>query len=195
MLSDERTFPPEYYKPPKWVQSPLTPCIQLEASRLIGSTSVEIKEDHGTSNITVADETGFVVSITTTVGLNWGSRIMVPGYGFVINDSMDDFSVKGRPNGTGYEPTKANYGESTAKQRVLVPSEKSGVLNSRIVVGGKRPLSSSCPYIVERGGEVVLAGGAAGGSTIISANVQVVRNVLVSGLSRLQSIQHARPTC
>lgn len=86
----------------------------LEASRLTDSTSVEIKEDHGTSNITVADETGFVVSITTTVGLNWGSRIMVPEYGLVLNDSMDDFSVKGRPNGTGYEPTKANYGESTA---------------------------------------------------------------------------------
>ncbi len=48
------------------------------------------------------------------------------------------------------------------------------------VKGGKRPLSSSCPYIVENEkGEVVLAGGAAGGSTIISANVQVVRNVLV----------------
>jgi hypothetical protein len=53
--------------------------------------------------------------------LNWGSRIMVPEYGFVLNDSMDDFSIKGRPNGTGYEPTKANYGESTG---VLVSSEE-----------------------------------------------------------------------
>jgi gamma-glutamyltranspeptidase/glutathione hydrolase len=73
------------------------------------STRVEIKYDNGTSNITTADSTGLVVSITTTVGLNWGSRIMVPGYGFVLNDSMDDGSVEGRPNGTGYEPTKANF--------------------------------------------------------------------------------------
>lgn len=52
------------------------------------------------------------------------------------------------------------------------------------VFGGKRPLSSSCPYIVENdAGEVVLAGGAAGGSTIISANLQVARNVLDYGMS------------
>lgn len=36
---------------------------------------------------------------------------MVPGFGFILNDSMDDFSVKGRPNATGYEPSPANYGE------------------------------------------------------------------------------------
>jgi gamma-glutamyltranspeptidase/glutathione hydrolase len=35
---------------------------------------------------------------------------MVPGYGFVLNNSMDDFSIEGRPNGFGYEPTEANYG-------------------------------------------------------------------------------------
>jgi gamma-glutamyltranspeptidase len=50
-----------------------------------------------------------------------------------------------------------------------------------IVASGKKPLSSSCPYIVENDqGEVVLSGGAAGGSTIISSNIQVARNVLVS---------------
>ena len=67
-------------------------------------------QDAGTSNITVADEEGLVISITTTVGLNWGSHIMVPGYGFVLNDSMDDFSVEGQRNHTGYEPSKANFG-------------------------------------------------------------------------------------
>lgn len=49
------------------------------------------------------------------------------------------------------------------------------------VEGGKRPLSSSCPYIIEKDGQVALAGGSAGGSTIISANIQVARNVLVHG--------------
>ncbi|KAK4684485.1 hypothetical protein P7C73_g5688, partial [Tremellales sp. Uapishka_1] len=135
MVSDDHTFPPEYYKPPQ----------------------IEIKNDNGTSNITVADSSGLVISVTTTVGLIFGSTIIVPKHGIVLNDSMDDFSVHGRPNGTGYEPSPANY-----------------------IVGGKRPLSSSCPYIVEdASGNVVLAGGAAGGSTIISANTQVVRNVLV----------------
>ena len=74
---------------------------------------VEIVNDAGTSNITVVDKDGMVVSITTTVGLNWGSHIMVPGYGFILNDSMDDFSVEGRSNATGYVPQKANFGASS----------------------------------------------------------------------------------
>ena len=50
-----------------------------------------------------------------------------------------------------------------------------------VVAGGKKPLSSSCPYIIADGdNQVVMAGGAAGGSTIISGNTQVARNVLVS---------------
>lgn len=60
------------------------------------------------------------------------------------------------------------------------------------VMPGKRPLSSSCPYIVEDSqGRVVLAGGSAGGSTIISANVQVARNVLVIQRSPGPSAVHS----
>ncbi|WVW82272.1 gamma-glutamyltransferase [Kwoniella bestiolae CBS 10118] len=148
-LITEKTHEPDYYKTPK----------------------VEIVNDHGTSNITVADSDGLVVSITTTVGLSWGSHIIVPGYGFVLNDSMDDFSVEGRPNGTGYEPQVANY-----------------------VYGGKRPLSSSCPYIITHTstGQPYVAGGAAGGSTIISANVQVARNILNYDLSAKEALRANR---
>lgn len=71
---------------------------------------MDIKYDNGTSNITTADSSGLVVSLTTTVGMNWGSRIMVPGGGYVLNNSMDDASVAGQPNaGSGYEPTAANF--------------------------------------------------------------------------------------
>ncbi|WWD17920.1 gamma-glutamyltransferase [Kwoniella shandongensis] len=148
MISDEKTQEPDYYKPPK----------------------VEIVNDNGTSNITVADSEGLVISITTTVGLPWGSHIMVPGLGLVLNDSMDDFSVEGRPNATGYEPQVANY-----------------------VYGGKRPLSSSCPYIVENSaGHVVLSGGAAGGSTIIGCNVQVARNVLDYDMTAAEAMRANR---
>ncbi|OCF39520.1 gamma-glutamyltransferase [Kwoniella heveanensis CBS 569] len=149
LIDDKTTHPPDYYKPAK----------------------VEIVEDHGTSNITAADSDGLVVSITTTVGLGWGSRIIVPGYGFVLNDSMDDFSVEGRPNGTGYEPQVANF-----------------------VYGGKRPLSSSCPYIIEltSTGQPILSGGAAGGSTIISANTQVARNVLDYNMTPFEALRERR---
>jgi len=50
----------------------------------------------------------------------------------------------------------------------------------QLVKGRKRPLSSSCPYIVEKDGRPILIGGAAGGSAIITSNIQVARNVLVS---------------
>lgn len=127
--------------------------------------------DHGTSNITVTDENGLTVTLTTTIGQIWASRIIVPGYNIVLNDSLDDFSIPGRPNGFGYAPSPANY-----------------------VQAGKRPQSSSCPYILERSapntlspdaptGPDLMAGGAAGGSTIISCNVQVIRNMVDYGMA------------
>jgi gamma-glutamyltranspeptidase len=67
--------------------------------------------DHGTSNITTADSSGLMCSITTTVGLPWGSGIIVPKWGLVLNDTMDDFSIEGRPNGFGYEPSPTNLGK------------------------------------------------------------------------------------
>ncbi|WWC66244.1 gamma-glutamyltransferase [Kwoniella pini CBS 10737] len=148
-LITDQTHPPDYYKPPK----------------------VEIVNDNGTSNITVADSNGMVISITTTVGLGWGSRIMVPNFGFILNDSMDDFSIKGRPNGTGYEPQIANY-----------------------VIGGKRPLSSSCPYIInyKKNKKPFASGGSAGSSTIISTNIQIVRNLLKYKLNNFNAIDYLK---
>lgn len=113
------------------------------------------------------------MTLTTTIGQIWASRIVVPGHNIVLNDSLDDFSIPGRPNGFGYAPSSANY-----------------------VQAGKRPQSSSCPYILElsapallspgaagaAGAPELIAGGAAGGSTIISCNVQVIRNMVDYGM-------------
>lgn len=68
----------------------------------------QAQDDNGTSNITTADDE-FVVSLTTTVGLIWGSRIMVPGIGVMLNDSIDDFSVRGKANVWGYAPAESNF--------------------------------------------------------------------------------------
>ncbi|ORX37717.1 nucleophile aminohydrolase [Kockovaella imperatae] len=140
------------------------------------------KFDRGTSNITVADSDGLVISITTTVGSNFGSGIIVPELGMVLNDSMQDFSSKGIANWTGYESSTANYSEPFYLD-----------LLTHIVAGGKRPLSSSCPYIVEDAqGNPILAGGAAGGSTIISGNIQVARNVLEHGMTASEALRSTR---
>jgi gamma-glutamyltranspeptidase/glutathione hydrolase len=81
---------------------------------------VEIKNDSGTSHLVVADDTGLVISLTTTVGLLFGSKIIVPEYGFVLNDSMDDFSVAGKSNAFGYAPSPANFGEPCWRADVCI---------------------------------------------------------------------------
>lgn len=59
----------------------------------------------------------------------------MPGYGFVLNDSMDDGSVVGRPNGTGYQPTQANYrkriGSLGSRQREIELTIKSPAARNR----------------------------------------------------------------
>jgi gamma-glutamyltranspeptidase/glutathione hydrolase len=73
---------------------------------------MDIKTDHGTSNITVTDSDGLVLSVTVTVGMPFGSRVITE-HGIVLNDTMADFSIEGKSNWTGYEPGSANYSEES----------------------------------------------------------------------------------
>ncbi|KAL1707722.1 gamma-glutamyltranspeptidase [Schizophyllum commune] len=130
----------------------------------------EVKMDNGTSHIVAADTSGLVVSLTTTITLYWGSRIIVPSSGIVLNDSMEDFSVEGVSNFWGYLPTPANY-----------------------IEGNKRPLSSTSPFIIEDAqGRFRYAGGAAGGSRIVSCNVQHIRNVLDYNMDPTEALAFPR---
>ncbi len=116
--------------------------------------------DHGTSHLCVADGEGNVVGLTTTVNLLFGSRVVDPVSGIVLNDEMDDFSAQpGAPNAFGLIGAFANA-----------------------VAPGKRPLSSMTPTIVTRDGEPILCVGAAGGPTIVSATVQTIVNMVDFGL-------------
>src|SRR5579871_4806897 len=80
----------------------------------------------GTSHIVAADENGMTISLTSTVNLLFGSRLMVPETGLIMNNEMNDFSIPGASNAFGYVPSPANY-----------------------IRPGKRPLSSISPTIVE----------------------------------------------
>ncbi|KAI0389139.1 gamma-glutamyltransferase [Xylariaceae sp. FL0594] len=137
------------------------------------SEKVYVTEGHGTSHIVTLDgRTGMAVSSTTTINLLFGNLIMVPETGVVLNNEMDDFSVPGRKNAFGFEPSPANF-----------------------IRAGKRPLSSITPIIAEfpssssptslsksssggSKGRVKTVVGAAGGSRIISATTQVLWHVL-----------------
>jgi gamma-glutamyltranspeptidase/glutathione hydrolase len=113
-------------------------------------------ESEETTHFSIVDRWGNVVSNTYTLNGSFGSGVTVPGAGFLLNNEMDDFSIK---------PGHANlYG--------LVGSE------ANAIQPGKRMLSSMSPTIVLREGEPFMVVGTPGGSTIPTAVLQVISNVV-----------------
>ncbi len=120
-----------------------------------------------TTHVSAVDAEGNAVSLTTTVNGYFGSCVVVPGTGVLLNDEMDDFdAAPGAPNLFG-----------------LVGSGVNGV------EPGKRPLSSMAPTLVfDAGGRAVLAVGAPGGSTIPSTVAQVILWRLGAGMPLGQAV-------
>ena len=113
-----------------------------------------------TTHFSTADAEGNWVACTATINLNFGSKVVIPGTGILLNNEMDDFSIEpGVPNAFQLVGAEANA-----------------------VAPGKRPLSSMAPTIVLRDGRPILALGAAGGPTIISQTVINLVGVLDLGL-------------
>ncbi len=109
-----------------------------------------------TTHLCTADAEGNWVSCTMTINTSFGSKVVIPGTGIVMNNEMDDFSAQpGAPNFFGLVGAEANA-----------------------VAPGKRPLSSMSPTIVLKDGEPILAVGAAGGPTIISQVLLTTINCL-----------------
>ncbi len=122
---------------------------------------IEAKEYRGcTSNFCVMDKFGNVVSQTQTIRNWWGCGVVIPGRGFIMNNTMADFSPK-----VGVRTTQGlAYGMANA------------------VRPGKTPLSSMCPGIVLKDGEPVFAFGSAGGPRIITSNLQTIINSIDYGM-------------
>ena len=127
-------------------------------------------EKHDTTHYSIVDSRGNAVSNTYTLNLGFGSGVVVPGAGFLLNDEMDDFSIKsGVPNVFGVVGDKANEIEP-----------------------GKRMLSSMTPTILLRDGEVAMVLGTPGGSTIFTSVFQAILNVLDFGMTPLEAVAAAR---
>jgi len=118
-------------------------------------------EGQHTTHVSVADEHGNVAAMTTTLNASHGSAVTVRGAGFLLNNEMDDFTVKpGAPNMFGLEQGEANA-----------------------IAPGKRMLSSMTPTIVlDPRGEPVLVTGASGGPRIITATFLILSAVLDHGM-------------
>ncbi len=111
-----------------------------------------LPEAYETTHTSIADARGNAISLTTTLNSNFGSKVVVGGAGFFMNNEMDDFSIlPGVPNQFGLLGSEVNA-----------------------IYPGRRMLSSMSPTIVEKNGDFYMAIGTPGGPTIISAVFQVL---------------------
>ena len=128
------------------------------------------KESTETTHYSVYDENGNAVSVTTTINSAFGSKIVVDGAGFLLNNEMDDFSAKpGAPNQFGLLGTEANS----------IQSEK-------------RMLSSMTPTIVLKNDKPYIIIGSPGGSTIITVVLQVIMNCIDFNMNIARAIEAPR---
>lgn len=148
-ISDTQTFNVSYYDP----------------------NNIEILNTPGTSQVSTADHTGMAISLTTTVNLLFGSNLIVPETGVIMNNEMNDFSIPNTVNAFGYAPSPNNF-----------------------IAPGKRPLSSISPVIVEwaSNGSLYFVIGAAGGSRITTATMQNLIHVLNQNMSAPEALAQPR---
>ncbi len=123
-----------------------------------------------TTHYSIVDENRMAVSVTTTLNSAYGSKVVIDGTGFLMNNEMDDFSAKpGVPNQFGLVGGEAN---------AIQPH--------------KRMLSSMTPTIVEKQGQLFLVLGTPGGSTIITSVLQTILNVVDFGMNIQEAVDAPR---
>ncbi|MFT5579582.1 MAG: gamma-glutamyltranspeptidase/glutathione hydrolase [Paraglaciecola psychrophila] len=127
-------------------------------------------ESTETTHYSVADGEGNLVSLTTTINSGYGNKIVVQGAGFLLNNEMNDFSLK----------------ENTRNQFNLIGR------SANAIAPGKRMLSSMSPTIVTKDGQPLLVTGSPGGSTIITTVLQVVMNVIDHGMDISEAVSLPR---
>lgn len=146
-------FRPDTVTPSRWKVKPGTP-----------------KESEQTTHFCIVDAEGNAASVTTTLNDSYGSRVVVGGAGFILNNEMDDFTAKpGAPN---------IYMSISGEANAIKP--------------GKRPLSSMTPTIVLRGGKPWMVVGTPGGTTIPTSVLQTILNVYEFDLSLPDAVHKPR---
>lgn len=141
-----------------------TPSSDMKPGTIPGYESTE------TTHISIVDKDGNAVAVTTTLNDWFGSKVVVSGSGFFLNDEMDDFSAKpGVPN---------MYGVTGGEANKIEP--------------GKTMLSSMTPTIVEKNGKLFMIAGSPGGSRIITSVFQVILNVVEYDMGMQEAVDAKR---
>jgi len=132
---------------------------RIDLTRATPSSAVSftpLPESEQTTHFSVIDHNHLAVAVTTTLNTGYGSAYVAAGTGILLNNEMDDFSVKpGHPNFYGLLGSEANA-----------------------IQPGKRMLSSMSPTIIARHDSLMWVLGSPGGSTIITAVTQVIMNLI-----------------
>ena len=145
--------------------------IDSERASVSHPTDVEIvSESPETTHYSVVDADGMAVSVTYTLESGYGSGIVVPGAGFLLNNEMGDFNAgPGLTNESGLIGTTPNL--ARPQQRML---------------------SSMSPSIVARDGALVAVIGTPGGRTIINTTLQLILNMVDFGMSITEAVAAPR---
>jgi gamma-glutamyltranspeptidase/glutathione hydrolase len=142
----------------------------LHASKSQDITAGVAHESEETTHISIIDKDGNMVAITTTLNNSYGSKTVVGGAGFLLNDEMDDFSSKpGVPN---------MYGAVGGEANAIAP--------------GKRMLSSMTPTLVLKNNQPYVVVGTPGGTTIITSVFQTIVDIIDFNMSATQAVDNPK---
>lgn len=134
---------------------------KASSSEKVKPGDIPAVESEETTHLSVIDKDGNAVAVTTTLNNSYGSKTVVGGAGFILNDEMDDFSIKpGVPN---------MYGAIGGEANAIMP--------------GKRMLSSMTPTLVLKDDQPYLVIGTPGGTTIPTSVFQTIVNILEFNMS------------
>jgi gamma-glutamyltranspeptidase/glutathione hydrolase len=168
---------PGFYKVPvqalvndNYIKSRMADYDSTKASTSSNIKAGIIKESEQTTHISVLDEAGNAVSVTTTLNDDYGSKTVVAKAGFLLNNEMDDFSIQaGVPN---------LYGAVGGKANAIAP--------------GKRMLSSMTPTIVLKNNKPFMVVGTIGGTTIITSILQTIVDIIDFGMNANDAVNKAK---
>ena len=154
---------PDFYKVPvktmmsdAYITQRMSDYVADKAGVSVAVKAGMIKESEETTHLSIVDAAGNMVSVTTTLNGGYGSRTVVGGAGFLLNNEMDDFSAKpGVPN---------MYGAIGGEANAIIP--------------GKRMLSSMTPTLVLKNNKPYVVIGTPGGTTIPTSVFQGLVNII-----------------
>ncbi len=148
------------------------PAFAVEAPMAIGEAPAG-ESGVDTTHFTVIDANGNVVTWTSTIEGTWGTGIIVPGYGFILNNEMTDFNFFPQANTEPMDEADFMPGANDAAP-------------------GKRPRSSMAPTLVFEGDTFLAAYGSPGGPTIINSVVNITSDLIDHGLAVQEAIDLPR---